>query len=125
MVAPFTVLTGRLFISSIGVRGVVELDGILIGADLGEAGGHDLVLVGQGGLDVGGGKAVRLHRLGIQVEARPGGSCRHKGSGMAAPRTDDQMRTDEILRQVQQLLLRTSSCWNRRPAAPAQWRRCS
>ena len=37
-----------------GVRGVVELDHILIGADLDVAGGHDLVLAGDGVLHIGG-----------------------------------------------------------------------
>ena len=68
MVAPFTVLTGRLLIASIDVGGVVELHRILEGADLDVAGGNDLVLVGDGVLHVGGGKAVRLHRLGIEVD---------------------------------------------------------
>ena len=51
-----------------GVGRVVELHRILVTADLGEAGRHDLVLAGQRRLDIGGRKAMRLHRLGIQVK---------------------------------------------------------
>ena len=68
MVAPSDRLDRQIVQALDGVGGVVELHHILIGADLDVAGGNDLVLVGEGVLHVGGREAVRLHRLGIEID---------------------------------------------------------
>jgi hypothetical protein len=49
------------------LTGIIELDHILIGADLDVAGGNDLGLVGEGVLHVGGRNLMRLHGARIEV----------------------------------------------------------
>ena len=67
--------------------------------------GRDLVLVGEGVLHIGGGKAARLHRLGIKIDLHRTGlaALRCRGPG-AAHR--GQAGTRKILRLVRHLLFR-------------------